>query len=473
MAPIEIGEPPRAEPAPLPPSSTPRAAGRGEKVVRRITLGIAVLSTAAAFGADIVLDGEPGFGAAQWGALALGIVAGALTLLPIRFAKRFLLLFFTVALAAGAAEGAMRLLFSDWFSSLFVFHPRYIYTLRPHARTRQMLSPANGGKSVVTEINSSGYRGPELRTDPPCRVAVYGDSYILAAFTDFDETFGARLEKELSRDVPGVEVVNAGIIGYGPDQLSLKMEDELPRLRPDLVVLSLCPNDFGDLLRNKLFRLDDAGGLQPNAPHVSQALKREFQGASSDLFLTKAIAKFRRRLATHAAPSVEDDLARCRQEYESYVENGNNDVADAFQDHDDSDFRAEPDGDGARYKKALMAGVLKRIKDTCAKQGIPVVVLLIPAALDACDTFDGRSVDVAKYPAYKRSAITDAMAGAAAAAGLPVVNLFPVFRAEDASRLFLHETDDHWNAAGQEVAAEQVAAFLREKGLLTAPRSGR
>ncbi|HEX5136245.1 MAG TPA: SGNH/GDSL hydrolase family protein [Planctomycetota bacterium] len=472
MARTELGEPPLAEPTPSPPATGSRAPGRGERLVRRTTLGIAILSAAAAFGADVVLDGEPGFGAAQWCVLALAIAAASVTLLPVRFAKRFLLLLFTLALAGGAAEGAMRLLFGEWFSSLFEFHPRYIYTLRPHARTRQMLAPVNGGKSVVTEINSAGYRGPELRAKSPCRVAVYGDSYILAAFTDFDETFGARLERKLSEAVPGVEVVNAGIIGYGPDQLSLKMEDELPRLRPDLVVLSLCPNDFGDLLRNKLFRLDDAGGLLPNAPHISEALKREFRGASSDLFLAKAISKFRRRFATHATPSVEDDLARCRREYESYVVEGNNDVADAFQDHDDSDFRAAPDGAGARYKRMLMAGVLRRIRETCAKQGIPVVVLLIPAALDACETFDGRSVDVAKYPAYRRSAITDAMAEAAAAADLPVVNLFPVFRTGDAGRLFLHESDDHWNAAGQDVAAEQVARYLREKGLLTA-RSGR
>jgi lysophospholipase L1-like esterase len=446
--------------------------GRGGRVVRGLTGSIGLGSIAVAVGADVVLEGEPGFGAAQWMLLALGIVAGAVTFLPVRFAKRFLLLLGSLALTVGVAEGAMRLLFSEWLSSLFDFHPRYIYTLKPHARTRYMQSPVNGGKSVLTEINGDGYRGPGLREGSPCRVAVYGDSYVLAVFTDLEETFAAGLERRLAEKVAGVEVVNAGVIGYGPDQTSLKMEDELPRLKPDVVVLALCPNDFGDLLRNKLFRLDDAGALQRNEPHISGALKREFRGASSDPFLAKAISKFRRRFDAHPAPGVERDLERSRAEYRSYVIDGNNDVADAFQDHDDSDLRVEPEADGSRHKRKMMAQVLRRIRDTASRQGVPVVVLLIPAALDVCETFDGRRVDPAKYPAYRRSAITDAMAEAAAAAGLPCVDLFPVFREGDANRLYLHETDDHWNAAGQDLAAERMAAYLLSKGLVTA-RSGK
>jgi lysophospholipase L1-like esterase len=460
--------------AAAPPAAGPTApaSGRGPRIVRAVTSGIALLSFAAAFGADVVLEGEPGFGAAQWLALGMGVVAGAVSLLPVRFGKRFLLLVGTLTVTIGLAEGAMRLLLDEWLSSLFEFHPRRIYTLKPGARTRYMHAPVNGGQSVLTEINAEGFRGPAPSADSTCRVAVYGDSFVLAAFTELRETFVARLGHQLREQVPGTETVNAGVIGYGPDQTALKLEDEIQRLQPDLVVLALCPNDFGDLLRNKLFKLDDAGALRENTPHLTDSLKRSLRGASSDPYFLKAIAKFRRRFEDHPPPSVEGDLERCRDEYRSYVVEGNDRVEDTFEDHDDADLRVDPEGEAARYKKRLMTGVLRRFRDAAAKHGVPVVVVLIPAALDACETFDGRRVDAAKYPLYRRSAITDAMAEAAAAANLPAVNLFPVFRAKDPNKLYLHGTDDHWNAAGQDVAAGHVAAYLLSKGLVSA-RSGR
>ena len=52
----------------------------------------------------------------------------------------------------------------------------------------------------------------------------------------------------------GVQVVNAGVAAYGPDQACLALEADLAAgLDPDLVVLCVfAGNDWGDLLRNKL-----------------------------------------------------------------------------------------------------------------------------------------------------------------------------------------------------------------------------
>ena len=83
------------------------------------------------------------------------------------------------------------------------------------------------------------------------RVVVYGDSFIHTYYVDADDGFAQQLENGLSRRLgSGVEVVNAGVAAYGPDQIALRMEDELPKLRPDLVVVAVFGgNDFGDLVR--------------------------------------------------------------------------------------------------------------------------------------------------------------------------------------------------------------------------------
>jgi hypothetical protein len=88
---------------------------------------------------------------------------------------------------------------------------------------------------------------------------VYGDSFIKAEFSQLDKTFAKRLEAKLGAiiQIPA-EAINAGIVGYGPDQILLKMEEELPRLKPDLTIEAVfADNDFGDLLWHKLFKLGD------------------------------------------------------------------------------------------------------------------------------------------------------------------------------------------------------------------------
>src|SRR6185436_5789593 len=93
----------------------------------------------------------------------------------------------------------------------------------------------------------------------------------------------------------GVEVINAGVTAYGPDQACLRIEDEVARLDPDLVVLAVfADNDFGDLARDKIFRLDGDGRLRENHPRLSPKLRATWQHAESGLFLGKMLERARR-----------------------------------------------------------------------------------------------------------------------------------------------------------------------------------
>ena len=61
------------------------------------------------------------------------------------------------------------------------------------------------------------------------------------------ETFTTQIQEQLSHRLGRpIDVVNAGVTSYGPDQVSLKMEDELPWLEPDLVIVAIyAGNDYG------------------------------------------------------------------------------------------------------------------------------------------------------------------------------------------------------------------------------------
>ena len=100
------------------------------------------------------------------------------------------------------------------------------------------------------------FRGDELAATNMTRIVVYGDSNVQAVFSTDANTFPEQLESLVSLELGRpVEVVNAGVIGYGPDHYLLRMTADLPLLQPDLVVITIfADNDLGDLLRHRLSR---------------------------------------------------------------------------------------------------------------------------------------------------------------------------------------------------------------------------
>lgn len=91
--------------------------------------------------------------------------------------------------------------------------------------------------------NSIGLRGrAELAVPKPAgtrRVLLFGDSFTFGEEVSDEETYAHRLGLFL----PGVEVANLGVNGYGHDQMWLALREEGLRLQPDAVVLCYVTDD--------------------------------------------------------------------------------------------------------------------------------------------------------------------------------------------------------------------------------------
>ena len=104
------------------------------------------------------------------------------------------------------------------------------------------------------EINSDGWRGPEVALKRPpgtFRIALLGDSYIEAFEVPFEKTAGEVLERRLAalRGTP-VEVLNFAQGGYGTTQQQLTLQHEVWKYSPDLVLLAVTTgNDISDNYR--------------------------------------------------------------------------------------------------------------------------------------------------------------------------------------------------------------------------------
>jgi len=139
-------------------------------------------------------------------------------------------------IARHGAAGRLQYETDEW-------HPARGWALKANLRD----VPVPGGKALSS--NSKGVRGRREHGDEKAagttRILVLGDSFTFGEDVGDDETYSHHLERLL----PGTEVINLGVHGYGHDQMLIYLREEGVRYRPDVVILGFLT---GDMERNVL-----------------------------------------------------------------------------------------------------------------------------------------------------------------------------------------------------------------------------
>src|SRR6516165_2433654 len=180
-------------------------------VVRIVTAGIALGLVLLAVIDTPILQGGVVVGWFKGMLFAAGICLGALCFAPLSWNQNALIVLISVAISLVIAEFVLRGLFGPRFLPLFQRDDRVLYRLVPGAE-RIIVSPPIYGSAVVRyQINSQGFRGPELaRPGASTRVVVYGDSFIQGSYVRTEDTFTEQLKTRLAgKTGKSVEVVNA------------------------------------------------------------------------------------------------------------------------------------------------------------------------------------------------------------------------------------------------------------------------
>ena len=384
--------------------------------------------------------------------------------------------------AAAAATGLALLALEIWVRAalpvggvLYGHDRELLHDARPDAATVQPMPRATLGEGdaarVVVLTGPEGLRGAALADVPPgaARVLVIGDSMVMAENVPAPRTFVARLGAELT-DALGRDVVtlNAGRSGYGPDQALLWLEREIERIRPDVVVCVLCAhNDLGDLMRNKLFRLDADGALVRERPTVGRRLLDRFDEAERRASAPVIVRLLRFATRPPFVDEVPADpmpryLAALDAQFREHWIDGDDEVVSLFEDVYDADVALGLAPEAEAAKRALLAAVLARMGGVSAAGGALLRFVVVPSAVDVAPGLDIR-VDAERYPSHDPGRLVSVHASAAAA----VAPAFDVTESlhGDAGGLrdaFVGGTDVHWNAVGQGRAAEAVAGWLAE-----------
>jgi hypothetical protein len=338
--------------------------------------------------------------------------------------------------------------------------------LIPQAGVRWALSPGFRGRymhpefpGLRVEINRLGFRVGLDESAPPASgeasILVLGDSLVFGTGVELDETFHRVLEQR-ARDMTTrtLRVYGAGVPGYGQVDELHQLEHLAPLLKPDVVVVGLYEgNDLEDNLdavarssrvKEPVRPAEMAELVEPPEPDnlVIPFLRRVGQGrfwaGSSAVFqyVRPALDRLVGRLGIRTpVPQILDESLRISVP---------SSVADAL----------------AETRRALEA-----LASRCAELDADLVVLMIPAAIQAeparYEEFLAAH-PVARRTDYSRTQLHEHLARLAEEAGARVVDPLPRLERAALAARPCYRREGHWNAAGHKLAAELLVPVLAD-----------
>ena len=365
-----------------------------------------------------------------------------------------------LAMAALALEIGLRVLYPD--VPIIALDARLGSLARPNLDVRKTF----GGHERVVRVttNASGLRGAELPTGKVRgvrRVLALGDSFTFGDAVEAEEAWPAQLEARLNRSDAAHrwQVINAGIPGHGTGQQLLLSGMLEERLRPDVVVLGFTVvNDVLDnlcveeasytpkaavpcfVLDGDRLRLIDPSASERVAPRRARLRVVDFlAGEARRLTLGHP-----RLIALAGWSGMPVDLPYVPATIASWYD----------------PRYAEP---GWRLTRRLLLG----LRDELRARDVPLVILVIPAALQV----DAGLQSTLRALGQRHPAVRDFLAEPARPqrlvgefcrdAGLPCLDARRgLVESEARGVRTYYSIDNHWTPAAHALAADLVARRL-------------
>ena len=141
-------------------------------------------------------------------------------------------------------------------------------------------------------------------------------------------------------------------------------------------------------------------------------------------------------------------------------------LASNFDDHYDYDLALFPESELVKEKIKLAEEILKEAGRFAASRGIAFMVAIEPSCNDITTNCYINYTNFEKYEGYRPENLTSYAESILKRNKIAGINLYYPFKEEDPSRLFFSGYNNHWNEAGQDLAARSVADFIYQSGLL-------
>jgi lysophospholipase L1-like esterase len=364
--------------------------------------------------------------------------------------------------------------------ALWAPHP-YLGWFHPPNRAGSVSSEYREFDAFV-RINARGLRDREIGYDNPARavrILALGDSFVEALQVPLETTFTHQLETLLTSDEQPVEVINAGVGGWGTDQEAIFFAIEGFRYQPAVVLLFFFPHNdvmnnyqplesarLHGIINKPFFHLDDGRLIEPTFPFEPSEGRDQPATPllSAGEWLNAHVATYRL-----VAPYVREIPGLGR----ALAATGILGSMAAF-------MAADPDAPpiayglyqaqlSAEWEAAwqLTEAIILRLDAEVRSRGARLGVVVIGAPEQVYP--DRWAATLSRYPDmsaadYDLDAPNRRLSAFLADANIAHLDLLPVFRqaatAPDAPPLY-YRHDGHWTPAGHQLVATTVAGFVR------------
>lgn len=303
-------------------------------------------------------------------------------------------------------------------------------------------------------INSLGYRNPEFAQDKAqsYRVLAVGDSFTFGWGVEGEESYPARLDSILRRQMPDrrVEVINAGFAAcYSPDTYYLYLKTEGLALKPDLILIGVfVGNDLDSqfAFENEWVETDGAG--------LPLRIRNVDQRVVGNVLLPRNIP-FRYRAPVLSHSHVFQGLFDIWWELAPHVKRWTAGLSTALFAYGDDDvpyiYR--------RHYADRTVGVFRRVQSLFAaidrsarESGARAVFVVIPDNVQLSPQRGGPSYDIDR-PQRELGEFFDSHQ-------IPWIDLLPWLREKQSGRALYLEHDGHWNALAHHLAAQRLSELL-------------
>lgn len=169
-------------------------------------------------------------------------------------------------------------------------------------------------------VDAEGFRNAEPVDPAATKILAVGDSFTFGPYVDNAGTWPAVLERELRNAMPGrrLQVLNAGVAGYGIVQELSYFQEKGLKLKPDLVLLAV--NDLSTDLRPGMSQRFKRPSPQPRIYSMLRrsAALRMFSTLGERLQRARAVADVQ-RAQSQAAPDETQLRAAYADRFEAFV----------------------------------------------------------------------------------------------------------------------------------------------------------
>ena len=295
------------------------------------------------------------------------------------------------------------------------------------------------GYDYVVTSNSLGFPGPKYpakKSSSVYRVMTVGGGFTSAEGVDTAQAWPRLLELILNQRGVGqtVEVLNFAVTGYGPSQYAAVVEEYGPVYEPDVILVTLIPNDFrkatvpiSTTAQNIGFDRTDPNGMVAilTCRHLLQSLRSSTQDLAYEFFL-------------HGPNPHGYALGQVW----------------AFEKGQDRFFEKS---------QSLLEERLSAMRTVSERIGSEFVLLFIPASVQVCSpsqlSYFPNNISLDDAARFDMNQPQQRLAESAARVGVEHVDLRVVFDQSPGDCQY-HPDNLHWTAGGHQAIARFIARYV-------------